>query len=89
MVNSRVAHNRLHDRGGGTHEPVSRKHRDEGRTVVTHTSRPGDVVRENWSGVPGMIVAIDGDEAIVRYPSGRQLRSRLEWLVPAESRTAQ
>lgn len=55
---------------------------------MTHTMRPDDVVRENWSGVPGTVVAIDGDEAIVRYPSGRHLRSRLEWLVPVRSRTA-
>lgn len=43
----------------------------------------GDVVRENWSGFPETVVGIDQDEAIVQYPNGgRQLRSRLQCLVP-------
>lgn len=43
----------------------------------------GDMVRENWSGFPGIVVGIEQDEAIVQYPNGgRRLRSRLECLVP-------
>ncbi|SKY96742.1 Uncharacterised protein [Mycobacteroides abscessus subsp. bolletii] len=43
----------------------------------------GDMVRENWSGFPGTVVEIEQDEAIVQYPNGgRQLRSRLQWMVP-------
>lgn len=43
----------------------------------------GDMVRENWSGFPGIVVEIVDAEAIVQYPNGgRRLRSQLEWLVP-------
>lgn len=42
----------------------------------------GAIVRENWSGLPGTVVGIEHDEAVVQYPNGgRQLRSRLECLV--------
>lgn len=43
----------------------------------------GDMVRENWSGFPGIVVGIEKHEAIVSYPNGgEQLRSRLGCLVP-------
>ncbi|MEB3033517.1 hypothetical protein [[Mycobacterium] nativiensis] len=50
---------------------------------MTQQIREGDVVRENWSGFAGTVVEIDGDAATVQYPTGRKMRSRLDWLVPA------
>jgi len=44
----------------------------------------GDRVRENWSGIVGEIVSIDGDEARVQWPS-RVLPTRLSWLVHART----
>ena len=46
--------------------------------------KKGDLVRENWSSVPGTIVKIKLGSAGVKYPSGRVLWCRLEWLVPVE-----
>lgn len=50
---------------------------------MKHRISVGDMVRENWSGFPGIVVEIVAAEAIVQYPNGgRRLRSRLECLVP-------
>lgn len=52
-------------------------------TVTECAISVGDIVREDWSGLPGMVVEIDDAEAIVEYPNGgRGLRSRLGCLVP-------
>ncbi|KLI09308.1 hypothetical protein BKG60_19320 [Mycobacterium syngnathidarum] len=41
----------------------------------------GDIVREVWSGIPGTVVDVDQDEAVIKYPSDRRLRSRIKCLV--------
>ncbi|WP_165588888.1 hypothetical protein [Mycolicibacterium senegalense] len=38
-------------------------------------------MREVWSGIPGTVVDVDQDEAVIKYPSDRRLRSRIKCLV--------
>jgi len=41
---------------------------------------PGDTVRENWSGIQGSVLELDGDRVLVQWPA-RALWSRQDWLV--------